>query len=67
MPQLIRGWDRGSVDEMAFFDADDAAAWPTWADRVADEWPEATLLQLLALSERGTFDGDVMPETMEAE
>ena len=62
MPRLIRGWDRGSVDEMAFFDADDAAAWGTWADRVADEWPEATLLQLLALSERGTFDGDYSPE-----
>jgi hypothetical protein len=65
MPRLIRGWDRGSVDEMAFFDADDSAAWGTWADRVADEWPEATLLQLLVLSERGSFDGDVMPEAGE--
>lgn len=54
----VKGWDRGMVDEMAFFDADDAAAWGTWADRVADTMPEATLCQLLALSVRGSFDGD---------
>lgn len=54
---LIKGWDRGLVD--GDYTMDDPEAWGVWADRVADAMPEATLLQLLALSERGTFDGDV--------
>jgi hypothetical protein len=51
------GWDRGTVDEMGFYDADDVSSWIGWAESVADAMPEASLLQLMALSVRGTLDG----------
>lgn len=55
---MIRGWDRGLVD--GDYTMDDAEGWTRWADGIAAEAPELTLCQLLALTERGSFDGDYL-------
>lgn len=55
---MIRGWNRGLVD--GDYTADDAEGWQRWAEGIVDAYPEATLLQLIALTDRGSFDGDYL-------
>lgn len=56
----MKGWNRGLVD--GDYTADDAEGWTRWADGIIETGPELTLCQLLALTERGTLDGDYSPE-----
>lgn len=56
----MKGWDRGLVD--GDYTADDAEGWTRWADGIIENGPELTLCQLLALTTRGSFDGDYSPE-----
>lgn len=55
---MIRGWDRGLVD--GDYTMDDAEGWERWAAVIVENRPELTLCQLLALTERGSFDGDYL-------
>jgi len=57
----MKGWNRGLVD--GDYTADDAEGWQRWADGIIENGPELTLCQLLALTTRGSFDGDYNPET----
>lgn len=58
MPRMVKGWDRGMVD--GDYSADDCEAWAAWAEGIVEAYPEATLLQLIAITERGSFDGDYL-------
>lgn len=55
---MVKGWNRGLVD--GGYTMDDAEGWARWAEGIVDAYPEATLLQLIALTERGSFDGDYL-------
>jgi hypothetical protein len=59
---MIKGWDRGLVD--GDYTMDDAEAIQSWAEGFVARWPEATLLQLIAMTEAGEFGLD---ETEESE
>lgn len=58
MPNMVKGWNRGLVD--GDYTQDDAEAWQAWAEGLVDAHPEATLLQLIAITRNGGFEADYL-------